>query len=134
MAISGIAALIFMAMPYAIVPIRRSMGLPTHQWDTDPATSHVRFFVCFSPFFSSQLSKAPPPAIPFTTSPLTHFPPQMHMWSADRDLPHTFDDPKLLAAWSQKRPYRYVTPLEPQARDFPEARARLAAGGAAARE
>ena len=42
MAISGIAALIFMAMPYAIVPIRRGLGLPTHQWDTDPATSHVR--------------------------------------------------------------------------------------------
>ena len=51
----------------------------------------------------------------------------MHMWAADRDLPHSFDDPKLLSSWSQKKGYRYADKLEPTQRDFPEARARLGA-------
>ena len=56
-----------------------------------------------------------------------HAHPQMHMWAADRDLPHSFDDPKLLSSWSQKKGYRYADKLEPTQRDFPEARARLGA-------
>jgi hypothetical protein len=43
MAISGIAALIFMSLPFVVVPLRKKAGFATHQWDSDPATSHVRF-------------------------------------------------------------------------------------------
>jgi hypothetical protein len=49
------------------------------------------------------------------------------MWREDRNLKHTFDDPVLLSTWSKKHAYRYSEKLQPTERDFPEARARLAA-------
>lgn len=30
------------AIPYVVVPIRRSLGLPTYQWDASPASHPVR--------------------------------------------------------------------------------------------
>lgn len=39
----------------------------------------------------------------------------------------SFDDPKLLAAWSQHDNYSYLGELKERERDFPEARARIAA-------
>ena len=45
MAISGIAALIFMSLPFVVVPLRKKAGFATHQWDSDPATSHVRILL-----------------------------------------------------------------------------------------
>ena len=64
MAIAGIAALLFMSLPYAVVPLRKSLGLETHQWDADPATSHVRVLA------KRGAAAAPPfPSPPFSTSP-----------------------------------------------------------------
>lgn len=42
MVIAGIMCVVAIAMPYTIIPIRRSLGYPTHQWDNDPATHPVR--------------------------------------------------------------------------------------------
>jgi hypothetical protein len=41
MAVAGIIALGALVLPYVVVPIRRSMGLPTYQWDADPKTHPV---------------------------------------------------------------------------------------------
>jgi len=48
MAVAGIIALGALVLPYVVVPIRRSMGLPTYQWDADPKTHPVS---CLSVFF-----------------------------------------------------------------------------------
>lgn len=42
MMISGVIAAVAIAVPYVVVPIRRKLGLPTYQWDADPATHPVR--------------------------------------------------------------------------------------------
>jgi hypothetical protein len=42
MVISGVIAVIGLSLPYVVVPIRRSMGLPTYQWDSDTNTNPVR--------------------------------------------------------------------------------------------
>lgn len=44
MAVAGFIALGALVLPYVVVPIRRSMGLPTYQWDADPKTHPVSFF------------------------------------------------------------------------------------------
>ncbi len=41
MMLSGIIGLSAIALPFFIVPVRRSMGLPTYQWDADPKTHPV---------------------------------------------------------------------------------------------
>jgi hypothetical protein len=65
MAVSGIAALIFMALPFVVVPLRRRAGFATHQWDGDPATSYVRspprLGLATAPL--PQPSPAPPPPL-----------------------------------------------------------------------
>jgi hypothetical protein len=43
MAVAGFIALGALVLPYVVVPIRRSMGLPTYQWDADPKTHPVSF-------------------------------------------------------------------------------------------
>lgn len=96
MAIAGGIAFVGMLMPYVVVPLRRAAGLPTYQWDADPATH---------PYIS-------------------HF--------GDAYKPHDFSDPARLAAWSRHGEYRYAArlralPADAPERDFPEARARLAA-------
>jgi hypothetical protein len=62
MAIAGIAALLFMSLPYAVVPLRKSLGFETHQWDADPATSHVR--VLAGAATGAPFSLPPSPASP----------------------------------------------------------------------
>ena len=42
MVIAGVIAGVSMFMPYVVVPIRRSLGLPTYQWDANPETHPVR--------------------------------------------------------------------------------------------
>lgn len=44
MVISGVIAAVGLSLPYLVVPIRRSMGLPTYQWDSDTNTNPVRLF------------------------------------------------------------------------------------------
>lgn len=41
MVIAGVFGLSAIAIPYVVVPIRRSLGLPTYQWDADPSTHPV---------------------------------------------------------------------------------------------
>jgi hypothetical protein len=38
MAIAGLVAFGALVLPYAVVPLRRAWGLPTYQWDADPAS------------------------------------------------------------------------------------------------
>jgi hypothetical protein len=38
MVIAGALCVFSLALPYAVVPVRKSLGLSTHQWDNDPAT------------------------------------------------------------------------------------------------
>jgi hypothetical protein len=74
MAVSGIAALIFMALPFVVVPLRRRAGFATHQWDGDPATSYVRspprLGLATAPL--PQPSPHPPPRPPLTSPAAAH--------------------------------------------------------------
>jgi len=45
MAVAGFIAFGALILPYVVVPIRRSMGLPTYQWDADPKTHPVSIIV-----------------------------------------------------------------------------------------
>ena len=38
MVLSGAICVFSIAMPYAIVPLRKNLGYSTHQWDNDPET------------------------------------------------------------------------------------------------
>ena len=38
MVLSGAICIFSIAMPYAIVPLRKNLGYSTHQWDNDPDT------------------------------------------------------------------------------------------------
>ncbi len=38
MVISGVLAFVGLVLPYVIVPMRRTAGLPTYQWDSDTST------------------------------------------------------------------------------------------------
>lgn len=41
MVIAAVLGIGSIAIPYVVVPIRRHLGLPTYQWDNDPATHPV---------------------------------------------------------------------------------------------
>jgi hypothetical protein len=47
MVLSACIAVGAAALPYVLVPIRKSMGLPTYQWDADPETHPVRSIVSY---------------------------------------------------------------------------------------
>lgn len=53
MAVAGFIALGALVLPYVVVPIRRSMGLPTYQWDADPKTHPVSRFISLLLFSST---------------------------------------------------------------------------------
>ena len=48
MVIAGVMCAVAISMPYTIIPIRRSLGFSTHQWDNDPNTHPVRSAFVFS--------------------------------------------------------------------------------------
>lgn len=43
LALSGLIAVLAMAAPFAVVPLRRKMGLDTNHWDADPKTQVALF-------------------------------------------------------------------------------------------
>lgn len=44
MAMAGVLGAVAIAIPYIVVPLRRSMGLPTYQWDANPESHPVSWF------------------------------------------------------------------------------------------
>jgi|APCry1669189665_1035243.scaffolds.fasta_scaffold118096_1 hypothetical protein len=50
MVIAAVLGGVAVSVPVIVVPIRRSLGLPTYQWDADPKTHPVRinYLIFFS--------------------------------------------------------------------------------------
>lgn len=83
------------------------MGLSTHMYDADPKTHPVRTHPALSPL-------PRPGAWMRVGQPRSDvsalLPPQMLMHYGENYVRHKFDDPTLLAKWSQHKPYRCVHP------------------------
>lgn len=141
MVISGVIAAVGLSLPYLVVPIRRSMGLPTYQWDSDTNTNPVRLFALvhapslFYPgflyfwaapllnfifFFAmvtgpfSKQTPSPTPPLPCRVCPSQFI--SEHSSALKK---HEFNDAKLLAAWSKDSKYRYHDKLEKSHAEFP---------------
>ena len=132
MVLSTIIGVSALCLPFIVIPIRRSMGLPTYQWDADVETHPVR-----ARGWAAHSVRAGVPDQQLLTDPLSsHRPPPppslpqyLHAFT-DGQKRYTFDDVALLSTWSKHDQYRYKKKLthkdhDDPTRDFPEARARL---------
>ena len=141
MMISALLALGAVSIPLIVVPYRRARGLPTYQWDGTAANPVRLRAICGGGCERRQRrqrgagaralerwkregrlvlrcasyrhSRPAPP----TPSPAQY----LHDFAEEQER-HTFDDPRLLAAWSKRAAYRCVlrppSPLACTARLF----------------
>ena len=121
MVIAAVLGGVAVTIPIVVVPIRRSLGLATYQWDADPRTHPV----CINEWiFLHYVAKYLLEYVNFPSISTLQF----ISYYGNNFKQYSFDDGQLLNSWSKHDQYAYQKerqPIDPNSVDYPEARQRL---------